>query len=53
MEFLEAYPKEEVLRKLERIEKLRTLFLYDFEGSSRDAFSVLLENVAEWLRVEP
>jgi len=49
MEFLEAIPMADIEARISLIEEVRNLFVYDFYGSSRDAFSVMLESVSEWV----
>lgn len=45
MTILERIPIEELEKKLKKIEEVRTQFLYDFEGNTHDAFSVMLETL--------
>jgi len=49
MEFLEAIPMADIEARISLIEEVRNLFVYDFSGSSHDAFSIMLESVAEWV----
>jgi len=45
MEHLENIPWKVLEAKFKRIEAVRTQFLYDYNGTTRDAFSVMLETL--------
>eukprot|EP00668_Euglena_longa_P033782 GGOE01043414.1.p1 GENE.GGOE01043414.1~~GGOE01043414.1.p1 ORF type:complete len:290 (-),score=36.10 GGOE01043414.1:58-927(-) len=51
VEHLVAVPQREIEEKLERIARVRNWFLYDFEGTTEDAFSILLRNLDSQLRL--
>jgi len=52
MKALESITEEEIRTKLAKIEKNRNLFLYDYSGTSSDAFSVMLKNIAKRLATQ-
>ena len=49
MEYLEGIPTSVIEEKLKNIERVRTWFLYDFDGTTEDGFSVLLGNIEKWV----
>eukprot|EP00540_Astrosyne_radiata_P023312 CAMPEP_0116869298 /NCGR_PEP_ID=MMETSP0418-20121206/27686_1 /TAXON_ID=1158023 /ORGANISM="Astrosyne radiata, Strain 13vi08-1A" /LENGTH=217 /DNA_ID=CAMNT_0004505387 /DNA_START=544 /DNA_END=1197 /DNA_ORIENTATION=+ len=49
MAFLESIPEDRIFRMLQKIESVRHKFVYDLEGRSEDAYSVLLQNIGSML----
>jgi len=49
MTYLEGISELEIRRKLQAIERVRTYFLYDLEGTKPDAFTMILRNLSRML----
>lgn len=49
MQYLESIPVGVIRKKLRNVEKLRNYAIYNFEGSTPDAFSVILQSIARAL----